>query len=73
MLHQLAKNEGYQIVTMGIETTGEILEGEQYIYIMSENNISNNETYVPPFAIFSDLNEVIEDIDHYIKSEHNNE
>lgn len=72
MLHQLAKNEGYQIVTMGIETTGEILEGEQYIYIMSENNISNNETYVPPFAIFSDLNEVIEDIDHYIKSEHNN-
>ena len=73
MLHQLAKNEGYQIVTMGIETTGEILKGAQYIYIMSENNISNNQTYVPPFAIFSDLNEVIEDIDHYIKSEHNNE
>ncbi len=65
MLHDLAKKEEYQIISMGIETTGDIMEGEQYIYIMNENKISNYDSYVPPVAILSGGN-LIEDIESYI-------
>jgi len=65
MLHELAKKEKYQIISMSIETAGEIEEGEQYIYLMSENNLSDDSTYVPPLGIFSD--EIVEeDIDSFI-------
>lgn len=67
MLHQLAKDEGYQIISMGIETTGDIIEGEQFIYIMNENKISDYETYVPPLAILSGGN-LVEDIADHIDS-----
>ncbi|WP_340203564.1 hypothetical protein [Ascidiimonas sp. W6] len=66
MLHDLAKEENYQIVTMAIETAGEITDNGQYIYIMNENNLANVESFVPPLGIFSE--EVTEDIDLYIKS-----
>lgn len=65
MLHSLAKDESYQIITMGIETTGEILEGEQYLYIMNENKISSLDSYVPPLGIFSG-DDVVEDINNYV-------
>lgn len=66
MLHELAKKEEYQIITMAIETAGEITENDQYIYILNENNLANLDSFVPPLGIFSD--EVTEDIDDYIQS-----
>jgi len=66
MLHELAKKEKYQILTMAIETAGEITENDQYIYIMNENNLVDMDTYVPPLGIFSDT--LVEDIDDYINS-----
>lgn len=66
MLHELAKTEKYQILTMAIETAGEITENDQYIYIMNENNLADMDTYVPPLGIFSD--EIQEDIADYINS-----
>ncbi|WP_271781995.1 hypothetical protein [Aquimarina algiphila] len=65
MLHELAKKEEYQIITMAIETAGEITNGGQYIYIMNENNLANADTFVPPLGIFSD--DVTEDIEQYIQ------
>jgi len=64
MLHELAEEEKYQIVTMAIETAGEITNDGQYIYIMNENNLADIENFVPPLGIFSD--EVFEDINEYI-------
>ncbi|MDC6361629.1 MULTISPECIES: hypothetical protein [Flavobacteriaceae] len=66
MLHELAKEEKYQIVTMAIETAGEITYNGQYIYIMNENNLADVDSFVPPLGIFSD--EVTEDIDLYVQS-----
>lgn len=66
MLHELAKKEEYQIITMAIETAGEITDDGQYIYIMNENNLANVDSFVPPLGIFSD--DVTEDIEQYIKS-----
>lgn len=68
MLHELAKKEKYQIITMAIETAGEIKEGDQYIYIMNDNKGSDKDSYVPPFGIFSDPDTIIEDISQYINS-----
>jgi hypothetical protein len=71
MLHELAKKERYQILTMAIETAGEITDDGQYIYIMQENNLANMDSYVPPFGIFA--NEVFQDIDEYINSDAHDE
>lgn len=68
LLHDLAKKEKYQIISMGIETTGDIVEGEQYIYIMNENKISDYESYVPPVAILSG-GDLIDDIESYISNQ----
>lgn len=56
MLHDLAQKENFQLITMSIETAGEIQPGEQYIYIMHDNRAADEQTYVPPLAIFSDGN-----------------
>lgn len=66
MLHELAKKEQYQIVTMAIETAGEITNDGQYIYIMNENNLADMDSYVPPLGIFSNV--IVEDIAEYINS-----
>ena len=66
MLHKLAKKEEYQIITMAIETAGEITDDGQYIYIMNENNLANIDSFVPPLGIFSD--KVTEDIEEYINT-----
>lgn len=68
MLHELAKKEKYQIITMAIETAGEIREGDQYIYIMNENKGTDMDSYVPPFGIFSDPDTIVEDISNYINT-----
>lgn len=52
MLHKLARKERYQIVTMSIETAGDINDEGQYIYIMHDNKEANSLTYVPPLGIF---------------------
>ncbi len=65
MLHDLAKKEKYQIISMSIETAGNIEEGEQYIYLMNENNLADDTTYVPPLGIFSE-EKVEEDIELFI-------
>ena len=64
MLHELAKKENYQIVSMSIETAGEIANGEQHIYILNDNNSSDGTNYVPPLGIFSDgiVNPNIEEV-----------
>lgn len=71
MLHELAKTEKYQIITMAIETAGEITNDGQYIYIMNENNLADMDTYVPPLGIFSDI--IVEDIADYINTMPDNE
>jgi len=53
MLHALAKKEKYQLVTMSIETAGDISNDGQYIYIMHDNKESDGLSYVPPLAIFN--------------------
>lgn len=64
MLHKLAKKEKYQIVTMSIETAGDINDDGQYIYIMHDNKDANGLTYVPPLGIFhkGQLTENIDEI-----------
>ncbi|MCE7994781.1 MAG: hypothetical protein HEP71_22590 [Roseivirga sp.] len=54
MLNKLARDENFQILSMSIETAGDIEVGDQYIYIMNENNLADEDSYVPPLAIFSD-------------------
>ncbi|HTO16518.1 MAG TPA: hypothetical protein VLZ83_12155 [Edaphocola sp.] len=66
MLHELAKKEQYQVITMAIETAGEITSDGQYIYIMNENNLADMDTYVPPLGIFSEI--IVEDIADYINT-----
>ncbi|REC59371.1 hypothetical protein DRF65_26475 [Chryseobacterium pennae] len=67
MLHKLAKKEQYQIVTMSIETAGDINDEGQYIYIMHDNKDANGLTYVPPLGIFhrgqltEHINEIFEE------------
>lgn len=71
MLHELAKKEQYQVLTMAIETAGEITDDGQYIYIMNENNLASIDTYVPPLGIFA--NQVFQDIDEYINTKSDDE
>jgi exonuclease SbcC len=54
MLHELAQKEKFQLITMSIETAGDILDGQQYIYIMHDNQTADEQSYVPPLGIFSD-------------------
>ena len=67
MLHALAKKENYQIVTMSIETAGDINDDGQYIYIMHDNKDATGLTYVPPLGIFhngeltENINEIFEE------------
>lgn len=67
MLHELAKKENYQIITMSIETAGDINDDGQYIYIMHDNKDANGLTYVPPLGIFykgqltENINEIFEE------------
>ena len=68
MLYEIAKEEGYQLISMSIEPVGYFMEGQQYIYILNENPIASNE-YNPPFAIFSASN-IIENIDEFISQKH---
>src|SRR5690606_35986689 len=63
MLHKLAKKENYQIVTMSIETAGDIRDEEQYIYIMHDNKDATGLSYVPPLGIFH-KRELTDNIDH---------
>ncbi len=69
MLHKLAKKENYQIVSMSIETAGDINDDGQYIYIMQDNKDANGLTYVPPLGIFhngqltENINEIFEEIE----------
>lgn len=65
MLHELAKAEKFQVLSMSIETAGDMKPDGQYVYIMNENNQDDTTMYVPPLGIFSD-GVVRKDIDAYI-------
>ena len=54
MLHQIARKFDYQIITMSIGPLGRFSQGEQYIYILSNNKSAGNEVNHPPMGIFSD-------------------
>ena len=54
MLQELAQKEHFQLITMSIETAGDIKDGQQYIYIMHDNRSADESSYVPPLGIFSD-------------------
>lgn len=54
MLRNIALAEGYQILSMSIDTAGEIREGEQFIYLLSENKLQDEDNYVPAMGIFSE-------------------
>ncbi|MGN6639195.1 MAG: hypothetical protein ACTHJ8_09810 [Mucilaginibacter sp.] len=54
MLQELAQKEYFQLITMSIETAGDIKDGQQYIYIMHDNRSADESSYVPPLGIFSD-------------------
>lgn len=69
MLHKLAKKEKYQIVSMSIETAGDINDKGQYIYIMQDNKDATGLTYIPPLGIFhngqltENIDEIFEEIE----------
>ncbi len=65
MLREVALDEGYQILSMSIESAGELREGEQYIYMLSENRLQDEDHYVPAMAIFTE-GHIISDINSFI-------
>lgn len=69
MLRNIAIEEGYQILSMSIDTAGEIREGEQYIYILNENRLADEDNYVPAMGIFCD-NLLTTNIDSFIYADH---
>ena len=69
MLREVALEEGYQILSMSIESAGELRDGEQYIYMLSENKLQDEESHVPAMAIFNDR-DVVTDINDFIKNLH---
>lgn len=54
MLYDIARKFDYQILTMSIGPLGRFREGEQYIYILSNNKSAVNEVNHQPMGIFSD-------------------
>lgn len=68
MLYRIAEDEEYQVISMSIETAGEIEEGKQYIYIMNENPPTDALNYVPPLGIFSN-NNITENIGDFVYAE----
>ncbi|WP_333888581.1 hypothetical protein [Sphingobacterium siyangense] len=69
MLREVALEEGYQILSMSIESAGELRDGEQYIYMLSENKLHDEESHVPAMAVFNDR-DVLTDISDFIKNLH---
>ncbi|KAB2915997.1 MAG: hypothetical protein F9K23_09705 [Bacteroidetes bacterium] len=70
MLRNIAIEEGYQILSMSIDTAGEIREGEQYIYILNENSLADEDNYVPAMGVFSD-NQLTANIETFIYANNN--
>ena len=65
MLRQVALEEKYQILSMSIESAGDARDGEQYIYVLSENRLQDDDNYVPAMAIFTG-DEITTDINDFI-------
>jgi len=53
MLHNIAKEKNYQIISMSIYPLENMKEGEQYCYMLNENPNQEDRRNYPPFAIFS--------------------
>jgi len=56
MLYEIARQYDYQIVTMSINPLGKFIEGQQYIYMLSNNKSAGEGINFPPFAIFYESN-----------------
>jgi len=57
LLYDIARKFDYQILTMGIKPLGRFKEGEQYIYMLSNNRQATEEVNHTPFAIFCDADQ----------------
>ena len=57
LLYDIARKFDYQIFTMGIKPLGRFKEGEQYIYMLSNNRQATEEVNHTPFAIFCDADQ----------------
>lgn len=54
MLYTIAKEFGFQIITMSISPLGRYLPGEQYIYVLSNNKEESEQLNFQPAGIFSE-------------------
>ncbi|MCW3117213.1 MAG: hypothetical protein JWM28_1295, partial [Chitinophagaceae bacterium] len=57
MLYEIAREFDYQILTMSINPLGKFKDGEQYIYMLSNNKEVAEDVNYAPFAIFSEADQ----------------
>jgi hypothetical protein len=57
LLHDIARDFDYQIITMGIKPFGKFIDGEQYIYMLSNNKDATEDVNFQPYAIFCDADQ----------------
>ncbi len=57
LLYQIARDFDYQILTMGIKPLGRFKEGEQFIYMLSNNKEATEDVNYQPYGIFCELDQ----------------
>jgi hypothetical protein len=57
LLYDIAREFDYQILTMGIKPLGRFREGEQYIYMLSNNKEVTEDVNYQPFAVFCEADQ----------------
>lgn len=57
LLYDIARDFDYQILTMGIKPLGKFVEGEQYIYMLSNNKEVPEDVNYRPFAVFCEADQ----------------
>ncbi|MET4546312.1 ABC-type oligopeptide transport system ATPase subunit [Pedobacter africanus] len=57
LLYDIARDFDYQILTMGIKPLGKFREGEQYIYMLSNNKEVPEDVNYTPFAVFCEADQ----------------
>jgi ABC-type dipeptide/oligopeptide/nickel transport system ATPase component len=58
LLYDIARDFDYQILTMGIKPLGRFREGEQYIYMLSNNKEALEDVNYHPFAVFCEADQI---------------
>jgi len=57
LLYEIARDFDYQILTMGIKPLGRFKEGEQYIYMLSNNKEVPEDVNYQPYGIFCEADQ----------------